>query len=104
MKARVNKVTEPITIAVYNTRLNYVLSLSVGDIIESEGLDYIYVDGITRREIPSAVMDIIKTEPCPKLDTYVYNTSNGEFTVKIYDAGFFTSDQIAEAVKNAIDK
>jgi len=105
MKARVNKVTEPITIAVQDSRLNYVVSLLVGDILTRfEGGEYFYIDGETPREIPSAIMDIVKTEPCPTLDVKLFVNSNSRLIVQIEDGEFFTSDEIAQAVKKAIDK
>lgn len=104
MKARVNKVVEPITIAVVNGREHYTVQLVEGDLIKLENGDFIVTKNEERFHIPDKTMEVIKTVAVPILQVYVHTLSHGQLRVIIEDGEMFSSAEIVQAVKRAIDK
>jgi hypothetical protein len=103
MKARVNKVLEPITIAISKGGCNNVIKLNIGDIIEYNLGDYYYSKNNTVTNIPSELMDLIETEPCPSLSIDYKFNDNHSLMLFISDWKHFTSQEIVDNVKSLID-
>jgi hypothetical protein len=104
MKARVNKVTEPITIVVVNGREHYTVQLVQGDLIKLEQGDLVVNKNEERFHIPDKTMEVIKTIPVPTLEVYIHTLTHGQLRAIIEDGEMFSSAEIAEAVKKAIDE
>ena len=104
MKARVNKVTEPITIVVVNGREYYTVQLVEGDLIKLEQGNFVVTKNEERFHIPDKTMEVIKTVAVPTLEVYVHTLSHGQLRVIVEDGEMFSSAEIAEAVKKAIDE
>lgn len=104
MEARVNKVIEPITVVVVNGREYYTVQLVNGDLIKREGIELVVEKGDGRFHIPDKTMEVIKTVAVPTLDVYIKTYSHGQIAAMIEDSEFFTSEEIAVAVKEAIDE
>lgn len=103
MKARVNRVIEPITVVVTNGKTYYTVQLEVGDLIKREDLEMVVTKNDERFHIPDNTMDVIKTEPAPNLEVEVWYRNNDCLHLRVYDSEFFTADEIAPAVKKAIE-
>jgi hypothetical protein len=104
MKTRVNKVTEPITIVVINGREHYTVQLVQGDLIKLEQGNFVVTKNEERFHIPDKTMEVIKTVPVPTMEVYMHTLSHGQLRFIIEDGEMFSSAEIAEAVKKAIDE
>ena len=104
MKATTNKVTERIKIAFKSRNEPVAITLNVGDIIKWELGDYSITKGERSYYIPKELMELIHTEPLPTLDVSFHpNVGSHEAMIYVNDWAHFTSEQIAQKVKECIN-